>query len=96
VKIRCFAVTTNKPTWVIGLTKTVQDKGLAEVGRPEFTPINPANSIILKLRKTDSRNEVTVKAFSVASYGAGVNRISLTVGWPKKQRPLGKPEDKLT
>jgi hypothetical protein len=76
VKIRRFAVTANKPTWVIGLTKTVQDMGLAEVGRPEFTPINPANSIILKLRKTNSRNEVTVKAFSIASYGMEWSRLN--------------------
>ena len=78
------------------LDQKVKDKGLAEVGRPEFIPKNPANSNVLKLRKTSSRNEVTVMVFSIASYGVGINRKPITVGLPKKQRPLGKPEDRLT
>jgi len=31
-EVHGFIVTGNKPTWVIGLTKTVQDRGLAELG----------------------------------------------------------------
>lgn len=65
----------------MGLTKTVQDKGLADRLRPVFTPTNPANSIILRLRKTNIRNEVTAKALSTANNRrAGVNRKPLSGG----------------
>ena len=40
-EVHGFIVTGNKPTWVIGLTKTVQDRGLAELQRPGFTPEKP-------------------------------------------------------
>jgi hypothetical protein len=52
-EVRGFIVTEDKPTWVIGLTKMVQDRGLAELRRPGFTPVKPGEKYSPKTTQND-------------------------------------------
>jgi hypothetical protein len=60
---------------------------------------NPEESVALNLRQTITRNTVTTNELSRWEHqtsGEGINRMPFVEGWSKKQRPPGKPADKLT
>jgi hypothetical protein len=61
-------------------------------------PRNPAESIVLRLRKTDLRNEVTTQSSPRSGqHGSRCQPHVLELeGLSKKLKPTGKPQDMLT
>ncbi len=55
---------------------------------PAHSTETPAERVVLRSRKTDSRNGITSRVLSgVQHAGAGANRMARLAGFPKKQRP---------
>ena len=64
----------------------------------DFTPLTRRIEVDLSERKTPDRNGVTPRWFSLAvdTESRQPTANHLREGLPKKQMPLGKPEDTLT